>query len=66
MAVAEPVSGTLGAGPPGAESATFSVPVRVVGETELGLKVTKTRHEELAAMAKLGATLAAGQLVVAE
>ena len=41
VAIAEPVSGAVGAGPPGAVSITVSVPLRVVeGSTELGLKTT--------------------------
>ena len=63
VATAQPVSEMLGVGEPGAESVTVNVPGRVVlGRTELGVKVTKTRQEELAAMGMVPVP----QLLVAE
>src|ERR1035438_9143087 len=38
VAIAEPVRDAVGTGPPGAVLATVSMPVRVVGVTELGTK----------------------------
>jgi len=40
VAVADPVSDAVSGEPPGAESVTVSVPVRVVGLVELGAKFT--------------------------
>jgi hypothetical protein len=40
VAVADPVSDAVSGEPPGAESVTVSVPVRVVGLIELGVKFT--------------------------